>query len=92
MSKRRWVNLIVAAKSLMARVTPMAEFCHRCGKTQRLVWRAPDRIWERHRNDFNVLCPECFGVLVNANGYALRWTPTFRDGITVWVPQEVTQW
>ena len=92
MSRRRWFHPLVAVRSLLARVTAQMEFCHRCGTRQRAVWHAPDRIWERHRNGYNVLCPDCFEVLVNANGYGLRWTPTFDDGITVWVPQEGRLW
>ena len=91
-ARRAWLNPLVTAKTLLARFVLLAEFCHRCGKRQRLVWHAPDDVFARHRGGYNVLCPDCFSRHAERHGLSLVWDPKVRDGIVVWVPRETRQW
>ena len=71
-------RLRVAIKTWLARHTLITEFCHDCGRTQPLVWHAPDDLWAdvMGRTDGGgVVCPECFDKRADGLGLLLRWTP-----------------
>ena len=92
-ARRLWAHPLVAAKSLLARFFLLIEFCHRCGKKQPIVWHASDAIWERYRDGYNVLCPDCFHHLAERGGVRLQWEPQCaKRGPTVWVPHETRLW
>lgn len=62
-------------KALLSRWMLVHEFCHECGRRQRLVWTANDRLWAQHADGQHPLCPECFDRLAMMCGVYLRWEP-----------------
>jgi hypothetical protein len=67
------------------------ELCRHCGRPVRLVYHAPDWIWEavtglaRHPDGEaapGILCPRCFDDLAEAKGLPfLRWTCATSDEV-----------
>lgn len=67
------------------------ELCQHCGRPVRLVYHAPDAIWEavtghaRHPSGEaapGVLCPACLDDLADAKGLPyLRWTCAMTDEV-----------
>lgn len=72
---RRSLNPVVRLKYLIAHVTTVIEYCHRCGVEQPLVWHVDDTLWQEVADDWDVLCPKCFDELAAAKGHFMRWTP-----------------
>lgn len=48
-----------------------SEICGRCGAEHTMVWRAPDDLWEKYHQDYNILCLNCFDEL--AGDLMLYW-------------------
>lgn len=67
------------------------ELCQHCGRPVRIVYHAPDAIWEavtgraRHPDGHaapGILCPPCFDDLAEAKGLPyLRWTCATSDEV-----------
>lgn len=67
------------------------ELCQHCGRPVRLVYHAPDWLWEAVTGNGRypdgesapgILCPRCLGDLAEAKGLPfLRWTCATHDGV-----------
>lgn len=74
-------RLRIAFRSWLARHRLVIEFCDECGRTQPLVWTAPNALWASvtdrptDTDMGGVLCPECFDRRAVAQGRFLRWVP-----------------
>lgn len=72
MNARAW------AKSWLARVMLINEFCHDCGRRQPVYWAAGDDLWAAvtgRTDGGGVLCPDCFDRRALAQGRLLVWVP-----------------
>jgi hypothetical protein len=55
------------------------ERCQNCGKIYKIIWKAPDDLWEKitggepGKSVGGLLCPMCFDSLCAANGISLFW-------------------
>lgn len=67
------------------------ELCQECGRPVRLVYHAPDAIWEtvtgrarhpRGESAPGILCPRCLSTLARSKGLPfLRWTCSTTDEV-----------
>lgn len=51
----------------------MIDTCEKCGREYRIVWRAPDDLWDEVAGEHRFLCPLCFDDLAYAQGKRLHW-------------------
>jgi hypothetical protein len=49
------------------------DICQKCGGDN-IVWFAPNDLWNKHRGEFNILCPMCFIALCEAGGVDAIWS------------------
>jgi len=50
------------------------EVCRECGRRFKMVWSAPDDVWERVVGDEDgSLCPDCFDRLAAFKNVPIRW-------------------
>lgn len=64
-------------KKILSKFILMNEFCHSCGNKQKLIWTAPNDMWNKIMGGPNgVLCVFCFDKKVkNQMNTLLRWIP-----------------
>lgn len=71
------MNWLAKVKSLLCRLFVLTEFCHRCGKTQPVIWWAEDWLWAEVTGNEGIWCPNCFDAEGRRKGISVRWRPDF---------------
>lgn len=77
--RRLFYKLRLLFKKYFARI----EYCKDCGRTQELVWHAPNELYaevtgQKNESDMGgVTCPRCFTKRAELLGKFLRWTPSY---------------